>query len=53
MTSRRSYRDVMEQKRVRDEIKHGKGTQFDPELADIMLKMIDEDVAFGMRASIE
>lgn len=49
MTSRRSYRGVMSQEKVRDEIEKGKGTQFDPRFADIMLAMIDEDTAYSMR----
>ena len=52
MTSRRSYRDVMEQSRVRGEIARGKGAQFDPQFADIMLQLIDEDVDFKMRGSV-
>lgn len=49
MTSRRSYRDPLSQDVVRSEIEKGKGTQFDPDFADIMLKMIDEDTGFDMR----
>lgn len=49
MTSFRSYRDPMEQERVRNEIEKGKGTQFDPQFADIMLKMIDEDKEYKLR----
>ena len=49
MTSRRSYRDVMPQDKVRSEIKDGMGTQFDPEFAEIMLQMIDEDKDYKMR----
>ena len=49
MSSRRSYRDVMPQDRVRSEIANGRGTQFDPELADVMLSMIDEDTEYSMR----
>ena len=37
MTSNRSYRDAMPQEKVRAEIEKGRGTQFDPECADIML----------------
>ena len=51
MTSRRSYRGIMEQERVRREIERGRGTQFDPRFADIMLTIIDEDVNFELRAS--
>ena len=49
MTSRRSYRGVLEQSVVRKEIENGKNTQFDPEFAEIMLQMIDEDKDYGMR----
>ena len=49
MSSRRSYRDVLPQEKVRSEIVRGKGTQFDPEFADVMLEMIDEDTAYDMR----
>ena len=49
MASRRSYRDVLPQKEVYDEIKKGKGTQFDPMFADIMLTLIEEDIAYNMR----
>ena len=49
MTSNRSYRKGMEQQKVREQIERGKGTQFDPRFADIMLQMIDEDVAYAMR----
>ena len=50
MTSRRSYRDIIEQSIVRREIERGRGTQFDPQFADIMLRMIDDDVYYRMRA---
>ena len=49
MTSNRSYRDAMPQDKVRDQVVRGRGTQFDPRFADIMLEMIDEDVHFEMR----
>ena len=49
MTSRRSYRDPLPQEVVREEIIKGKGTQFDPVFADIMLGMMDEDKAYDMR----
>ncbi|MGN0495260.1 MAG: response regulator [Lachnospiraceae bacterium] len=49
MTSNRSYRDVLPQEVVRSEIKKGKGTQFDPDFADVMLRMIDEDTDYLMR----
>lgn len=49
MSSRRSYRDVLPQEVVRDEIEKGKGTQFDPKFADIMLSMIDEDTEYTLK----
>jgi putative two-component system response regulator len=49
MTSKRSYRDVLPQEVVRAEIEKGKGTQFDPHIADIMLAMMDEDPEYQMR----
>ncbi len=49
MTSNRIYRKIMPQEKVRAEIEKGRGTQFDPEIADIMLRMIDEDSAYQMK----
>ena len=49
MTSRRSYRDILPQAAVRSEIERGKGTQFDPVLADIMLEIIDEDTEYKLK----
>ncbi len=49
MTSKRSYRDVLPQKVVREQIEEGIGTQFDPVAARIMLDMIDEDPEYLLR----
>lgn len=49
MTSNRSYRGALPQDVARSEIEKGKGTQFDPIIADIMLQMIDEDITYDMR----
>ncbi len=49
MSSRRSYRDVLPQEVVRGEIEKGKGTQFDPVIAEYMITMIDEDGGYKMR----
>ena len=49
MTSNRSYRRGMAQDAVREQIVKGRGTQFDPRFADIMLAMIDEDTDYKMR----
>ncbi len=48
MTSHRSYRDILPQEVVRGELVKGKGTQFDPTFADIMIQMIDEDKEYLM-----
>ncbi|MBR1930141.1 MAG: response regulator [Lachnospiraceae bacterium] len=53
MASRRSYRDVLPQETVRAEIEKGRGTQFDPYFADIMLQMIDEDKDYRLREQVE
>lgn len=49
MTSHRSYRDILPQEIVRAELIKGKGTQFDSQFADIMLRMMDEDGEYAMR----
>ena len=49
MASRRSYRDVLPQQVVREELKNGKGKQFDPYYADIMIGMIDDDKEYKLR----
>ncbi|MBR1553523.1 MAG: HD-GYP domain-containing protein, partial [Schwartzia sp.] len=48
MTSSRSYRKGLPQDVARAEIEKGKGTQFDPHFADLMLELIDEDKDFTM-----
>ena len=48
MTSKRSYRDVLSQEIVSGELIKGKGTQFDPEIAEIMLELIKEDKCYTM-----
>lgn len=53
MTSNRIYRKIMPQEKVRAEIERGKGTQFDPDIADIMLRMIDEDSEYQMKQKSE
>ncbi|MBE5844960.1 MAG: HD-GYP domain-containing protein [Butyrivibrio sp.] len=49
MSSKRSYRDPIPQEKVREEIVKGIGTQFDPDYALLMLKLIDEDKDYKMR----
>ncbi len=43
MTSNRSYRQYLPQDTVRAEIAKNSGTQFDPEITEYMLMIIDED----------
>ncbi|MCR4762742.1 MAG: response regulator [Lachnospiraceae bacterium] len=49
MASDRSYRKALPQKVVRSEIEKNRGTQFDPEIADKMLEIIDEDTDYELR----
>jgi len=49
MASNRSYRAALPQEDVRREIEKGKGTQFDPEIADIMLQIMKEDSEYAMK----
>ena len=43
MSSRRSYHNVFDQDYIRNELIKGKGKQFDPKYADIMITMINND----------
>ena len=49
MTSSRSYRKGLPQDVARAEIEKGRGAQFDPHFADLMLQLIDEDKDYIMR----
>lgn len=49
MTSSRSFRSLFPQKFVRSEIEYQSGRQFDPDITDIMLQMIDEDKDFTLK----
>ena len=42
MTANRVYRKQMDISYVLGEIQKGRGTQFDPQMADILLQLIDE-----------
>lgn len=53
MSSRRSYHDVFAQEYIVGEFKNGRGTQFDPVFADIMLELIDEDKEYIMRETFD
>ena len=49
MTSNRAYSGIRPQETVRAEILRCRGSQFDPEIADIMIGMIDDDKDYRMR----
>ena len=49
MTSHRSYRQPLPQSAVMQELSGGKGTQFDPEIAEIMLAIMEEDKDYELR----
>lgn len=49
MTSRNSYRDPLPQPIVREELLKGAGSEFDPEYAKHMLRIIDSDYEYSMR----
>lgn len=49
MTSKRSYRDPIPQQKVREELVKGLGTQFDPDFAKIMIRLIDRDINYEMK----
>ena len=43
MTSRRSYRDALDLQYVKDEIKKCEGTQFDPQIAEAFLEILENN----------
>ena len=48
MTSNRSYRDYLPQDVVRSELEKNKNTQFDPDIVDVMISIIDEDKDYSL-----
>ena len=51
MTSNRTYHETKPQDYARGEIERGRGTQFDPVIADAMLELIDADKDYHMKGS--
>lgn len=49
MSSNRSYRRALPQEVIIGELLKGKGTQFDPVIAELMIGMIREDVNYDLR----
>ena len=43
MTSKRSYRDALDMQIVKDELKKCAGTQFDPEIAEVFLEILNNE----------
>ena len=43
MNSRRIYRNALSQEMIREEISKNRGKQFDPEISDVFLKLMDEN----------
>lgn len=43
MTSKRSYRDALDLQFVKDEIKRCEGTQFDPQIAEVFLDILNNE----------
>ena len=48
MTSNRSYRNYLPQQRVKEEILKYRGIQFDPKVADAMIKLMQADIHYVM-----
>lgn len=48
MTSNRSYRKYMAQGVVREELSKGRGSQFDPNIVDIMLDIMHDDINYEL-----
>ena len=48
MTSNRSYRNYLPQEKVKEEILKYRGIQFDPKVADAMIRLIQQDVEYKM-----
>ena len=48
MTSNRSYRGLLTQEAVLSEMEKGRGTQFDPKIADVMIELIKNDTDYTM-----
>ncbi len=49
MTSNRSYRSIMPREKVISIIEEERGKQFDPEVADVLLKILEKDIHYRLR----
>lgn len=52
MSSRRSYHEIFSQEYIIGEFVNGKGTQFDPVFAEIMLNIISEDKNYKLKENM-
>ena len=52
MSSDRSYRTRLPQEQIKEELRNGIGTQFDPKIAEIMLEIIEEDKDYKLRGNL-
>ena len=50
-TSRRAYKDALSVEYAIGELEKGKGTQFDPDVAEAFIELIEEDPSFQVKAS--
>lgn len=48
MASKRSYRDILPQDDICNELEKAKGTQLDPQITDIMIRIIEDDVNYEL-----
>ena len=53
MTSKKSFRDHLPQSRVREEFVTEAGYRFDPEIAKLMVNIIDDDVDYRLKQSVD
>ena len=51
MVSRRAYKDALSVESAIGELEKGKGTQFDPDVAEAFIELIEEDPSFQVKAS--
>ena len=49
MSSDRNYRSHLSQEKIKEELRTGKGTQFDPNLAEVMLAIVEEDKDYRLK----
>ena len=51
MVSRRAYKDALSVEYAIGELEKGKGTQFDPDVAEAFIELIEEDPSLQVKAS--